>query len=155
MPFVQAAAYLPDYQFVVVGAWKDEAINDLRAIATPNVAFTGRVSDAELLEYYRAAWVYVQASAHEGFGLSLAEAMLAGCIPVIARVGSLPEVVGEVGIYMLSNSAEAVAKGIRQALTLGTVARQQVRDRILACFPLENRRQALLRLVESQLNARL
>jgi glycosyltransferase involved in cell wall biosynthesis len=151
MPFVQAAACVPDCQFVVVGAWKDEAINDLRAIATPNVTFTGRVSETELLDYFRAASVYVQASAHEGFGLSVAEAMLAGCIPVVTRAGSLPEVVGEVGIYVSLNSAEAVAEGVRQALALGGEVRQQARDRILARFPLENRKHALWGFIESLL----
>jgi hypothetical protein len=69
----------------------------LRQAASPNVEFLGFVSDEELFSLYARASVYVQASMHEGFGLSVAEAMSAGCIPVVTRAGSLPEVVGDVG----------------------------------------------------------
>src|SRR5205823_11694196 len=63
-PFVRAAAFLPDVQLIVVGAWKDDAISHLQAIATPNVCFTGRVDDETLLRHFRHAAVYVQASLH-------------------------------------------------------------------------------------------
>ncbi len=54
-PFVRAAALLPDVDFVLVGNCKDDAIKYLRSIATPNVTFTGRVSNDALLDYYRDA----------------------------------------------------------------------------------------------------
>src|SRR5258708_5174109 len=66
-PFVRAAAHLPDVNFVLVGNWKDDAIEYLRSIATANVTFTGRVSNDALLDYYRKAAVYVQPSLYEGF----------------------------------------------------------------------------------------
>src|SRR5215204_3910830 len=67
-PFVRAAALLPDVRFVLVGDWQDDAIEHLRSIATGNVSFTGRVAGETLLNHYRNASVYVQASLHEGFG---------------------------------------------------------------------------------------
>ncbi len=88
-PFVRAAALLPGRRFVVVGAWLDDAIEQLRAIAPPNVTFTGRLSDAQVQDQLRRAAVYVQASLHEGFGMSLAEAMAAGCVPVVTRAGPM------------------------------------------------------------------
>ena len=66
-------------RFLFVGRWHDDAIEELRAIARDNVTFTGWLSDAELHAVYRRAAVYVQASRHEGFGMAIAEAMLAGC----------------------------------------------------------------------------
>jgi glycosyltransferase involved in cell wall biosynthesis len=142
-PFVRAAALVPDAQFILVGAWVDDAIEHLRAIAPPNVTFTGRVADDALWDYYRRASVYVQASAHEGFGLSLAEAMLAGCVPAVTRSGALPEVVGDAGVYTSSQDPGDVALAIRSALEQPSIARLEARQRVLTCFPTAARRQAL------------
>src|SRR5882672_1886328 len=137
--FVRTAALLPDVSFVLAGAWQDNAIDHLRAIATPNVTLTGWLSDEALGDYYRKASVYVQPSLHEGFGLSVAEAMLAGCIPVVSRVGSLPEVTGNSGIFVDTPAPAAIAKAIAEALTYPEEARAPIRQRILDEFPLEKR----------------
>ena len=146
--FVQAAALLPDVPFVVVGEWQDDAIDELRRIAPPNVEFTGRVPRERLDEEFARASVYVQASRHEGFGLALAEAMLAGCIPVVTRAGALPEVVGETGVQV-GFGADAVADGIRHALALPPEERIRARERVLREFPLERRRAGLVSVVEA------
>jgi glycosyltransferase involved in cell wall biosynthesis len=152
--FVQAAAQLPDVQFVLAGRWVDDAVDVLRPLAGPNVTFTGELPRAELDALFARASVYVQASAHEGFGLSLAEAMLAGCIPVATSVGALPEVVGEVGAQIDERSPEAVAAGIAKALELGAEERSRARDRILEHFPVVARRRALHAAVEGLLATR-
>jgi glycosyltransferase involved in cell wall biosynthesis len=145
-PFVTAAGLLPDVSFVFAGAWHDDAIDELRGIAGPNVEFTGWLSDDDLHAAYRRASVYVQASRHEGFGLAVAEAMLAGCVPVVMDVTAMPEVVGDAGVLISSQSPESVADGIRRALELGPNAHRRARERILLEFPLERRRDALLRI---------
>ena len=77
-----------------------------------NVEFTGWLSDEALLDVYRRSAVYVQASRHEGFGLAVAEAMLAGCVPVVMNVTAMPEVVGEAGVLIESQEPDEVAAGI-------------------------------------------
>ncbi len=149
-PFVRVAALLPDIPFVVIGAWRDDAIDRLRSIAGPNVTFTGWVSDEQLQDYFARARVYVQASRHEGFGLSVAEAMLSGCVPVVTRAGALPEVVGETGIYVDSPTPENVAIGVRRALELDWGTR--ARDRIVTQFPLAKRKQKLYALIDQVLH---
>jgi glycosyltransferase involved in cell wall biosynthesis len=151
-PFVRAAAHLPDVKFVVVGAWADDSIEHLRSIASPNVTFTGRVSDAELLDWYRRASVYVQASLHEGFGLSVAEAMLAGCIPVVTRRGSLPEVVGEQGLYCDPPDPSEIASTVRIALNSPASLREAARQRVLSHFPMQQRKRALEQLLQNGWN---
>jgi len=146
-PFVRTAALLPDVNFVLAGAWKDGAIEYLRAIATPNVTFTGWLSNEELWDYYRKAAVYVQASLHEGFGLSVAEAMLAGCIPVVTTAGALPEVVGNFGVSISEPRPAIIAKAIAEALTHRDETRLLIRQTILDRFPLKKRGQALDQLI--------
>jgi glycosyltransferase involved in cell wall biosynthesis len=153
-PFVEAARQLPDVRFVFVGKWHDDAIELLRGLAPDNVTFTGWLSDEELHECYRRASVYVQASRHEGFGLAVAEAMLAGCIPVVVNVTAMPEVVGEAGVLVPSQLPEDLAEGVRRALALGPDAHRRARERIKTAFPLERRREALLRVAEEALAPR-
>jgi glycosyltransferase involved in cell wall biosynthesis len=147
--FVRAAASLPDVQFVLAGAWKDDSIDHLRSMATTNVSFTGYLSETDLIDLYKRASIYVQASLHEGFGMSLAEAMLAGCIPVVTQAGALPEVVGEYGFICETGYLDAIEKSIRCALDAPAENRIQVRDHILTSFPLAKRKQALTCLLQS------
>jgi glycosyltransferase involved in cell wall biosynthesis len=150
-PFVRAAALLPEVEFVLAGAWRDDAVERLRAIATPNVTFTGWVDDATLLDYYRRASVYVQASTHEGFGMSLAEAMLAGCLPLVTRVGAMPEVVSDCGIYITPHES-AIARAIQESIGLPDLHRARARMRVLDQFPLEKRQRAFEQLIDRMLN---
>lgn len=153
-PFVEAAAQLPDVEFVLAGKWGDDAIEELRALAGPNVRFTGWVEHDALHELMRTAAVYVQPSRHEGFGMAVAEAMLGGCIPVVTGAGALPEVVGDAGVQVDSPSPGEVADGIRRGLELAEDrdARARARERVLEEFPLSRRRQGLQRAVEDLLS---
>jgi glycosyltransferase involved in cell wall biosynthesis len=154
IPFVQAARELPDVRFVLAGAWLDGAVDELRAIAAPNVELTGWLSDEDLHAAYRRSAVYVQASRHEGFGLAVAEAMLAGCVPVVMNVTAMPEVVGDVGVLIESQRPADVADGVKGALAMGSDAGQRARERILTTFPMERRREGILRVVDEALAGR-
>ena len=78
--------------------------------------------------------MYVQASAHEGFGLSVAEGMLAGCIPVTTRAGALPEVVGDIGIQVEGQDPAQLAAAISAALERDDHERAAARERVLQAF---------------------
>lgn len=143
MPFVKAAKFLPDIRFVHAGPWLDGSIAELRRVATPNVEFLGFVSDEVLAQLYCDASVYVQASLHEGFGMSLAEAMASGCIPVVTRCTALPAVAGDCGVYIAEASPEAIASGITVALKSSYSQRISARKRILETFSLAQREHGL------------
>jgi glycosyltransferase involved in cell wall biosynthesis len=151
-PFVAAAAELPDVSFVLAGKCIDDAVDELRRIAPDNVRLAGWVGDDELLELYGRSAVYVQASQHEGFGVSVAEAMLAGCIPVVTASGALPEVVGEIGVQVEGTAPQQMAAGVRAALAMDPSARARARDRVLREFSVDDRRRALYELVERALS---
>jgi glycosyltransferase involved in cell wall biosynthesis len=153
-PFVRAAALLPHVRFVVAGRWKDQTIEGLRSLATSNVEFTGWLDDLTLMEYYRRASVYVQVSRHEGFGMSVAEAMLAGCIPVVTAAGALPEVVGNCGVYCPSQEPARVAAAIRQALESTEEARYKARERVLTNFQPQVRAESIARIVAAAVPVR-
>ena len=76
--------------------------------------------------------------------MTVAEAMLAGCIPVVTSAGALPEVVGDTGVVVESPDPAAVAAGVNEALGLPEDARSRARERVLDRFPLEVRRRGLL-----------
>jgi len=140
--FVRAAKFLPDVEFVLIGKHIDDSIRYLKSIAPVNVKFTGFVSEDDLLKYYQRAKVYVQVSAHEGFGLSLAEAMLCECVPVVTNKGAIPEVVGDTGFYVPYGDPKATAEAIKEALK--SDRGKEARERIKRMFPIEKREEKLV-----------
>lgn len=145
--FVEAARYLPQVPFHMVGMTDDDSVNALKRVATPNVNFPGARYDQELVQTFATASVVVQPSEWESFGAAVAEGMLCECVPVVTRVCALPEVVGDCGVYVQERTPEALARGISDALQqpeMGPRARQRIMD----CFPLEKRRRELLEAVE-------
>jgi glycosyltransferase involved in cell wall biosynthesis len=63
------------------------------------VILTGFVPDDDLVFLYSRATALVLPSLMEGFGLPAVEAMACGTPVVSSRAGSLPEVVGDAGVY--------------------------------------------------------
>jgi glycosyltransferase involved in cell wall biosynthesis len=143
--FAQAAVLVPELSFVIAGRVLGDAGTELERVGAANLRITGWLQDDELADLYERAAVYVQASRHEGFGVSVAEAMLARCVPVVTRAGALPEVVGDTGVLLADGSPEAVAGGVREALELDTG--EDARTRVLQRFSVEQRRDGLLGLV--------
>ena len=96
------------------------APSQVRALGLENrVTFTGRLSEAELLEEYQRARVLILPSLFEGFGLPVAEAMACGTPVVTTRAGSLPEVVGddeEGGLLVPPKSPRALSQAIAKLL---------------------------------------
>ncbi len=144
--FVEAAAHVPEVEFVLAGKYEDDAAQELRAGATENVRLTGWLEDDELRNLFDSASVYVQASRHEGFGVSVAEAMLARCVPVTTRAGALPEVVGDTGVLLDDTEPATVALGVREALHLDTG--EAARQRVLEHFSVRQRRDGLFALLD-------
>jgi glycosyltransferase involved in cell wall biosynthesis len=140
---------MPDVDFVIAGAAQPEAIDRLRRAAGSNVRFTGFVSSAELEGLMRTSKVIFQPSLHEGFGMSVAEAMLHGAIPVVSQRFSLPELVGDAGFYGDPENPSTLKQSIRNALEAGPSASLVARSRIIREFSLNRRRTALLSLVNS------
>ncbi len=96
-----------------------------------HVRFLGFVSDHTLAALYRLAAVFVFPSLYEGFGLPPLEAMASGTPVVTSNVSSMPEVAGDAALLVDPCDEEAIAGGVRRALTDETL-RADLRARGLA-----------------------
>jgi alpha-1,3-rhamnosyl/mannosyltransferase len=80
------------------------------------IRFIGAVSDADAAALYSACELFVFPSLHEGFGLTPLEAMSCGAPVVCSNTSSLPEVIGNAGLFFDPNDAGDMAKAIQMAL---------------------------------------
>jgi glycosyltransferase involved in cell wall biosynthesis len=78
-----AAAFLRDVRPQLPDAELWMVTRDAPADPGPGIRVLGRLSDAELADAYRRAWVFSLPSSYEGFGIPYAEAMASG-LPVVA-----------------------------------------------------------------------
>lgn len=147
--FIGAASEVPEARFVLVGRAWDDSVDELRKMAPDNVEISGWLQDDELRQLLARAKVYVQVSYVEGFGLALAEAMAAGCVPVVTAAGAIPEVVGRTGIFVSYNDVPSLAAGVRQAIqSQGGI---DARNRIIAGFRVDQRAEELRAVIGSLL----
>ncbi len=110
----------PEAQLYLVGSFRDQPQYHARLVALRDalglqsaVMFTGPVSLAALVTYYRRASVFCSLSEHEGFGVPLLEAMHLG-VPVVAYdAAAIGETLDGGGIKLprkdLPEAAEACA----------------------------------------------
>jgi phosphatidyl-myo-inositol dimannoside synthase len=124
----------PALRYVIVGDGPEK--NHLESLAaelgvTSNVTFLGRVPEAQLLEAYRSADVYVQPSVvvdgvTEGYGIAFLEAGAAG-LPVIGgRCGGVVEAVvdGVTGLLVTPGDEADFVKAVSSLLSDGDLRRR-------------------------------
>ena len=71
----------------------------------------------DLPAVYNGAAALVLPSFYEGFGLTALEAMACGIPTVVSNRGSIPEVVGDVGLMIDPDRPESLVDGLRRILT--------------------------------------
>lgn len=144
--FIKTAPLVPEINFRLIGEIDSRLHHEITKTASDNLSVVGRVDFETLLKEMQNASVYVQVSAHEGFGCSLAEAMLCKAIPVVTNAGAIPEVVGDCGYYVPFDDPVSTAKAIRKALEdkkRGEMARRRITNE----FPLAMREEKLTGLI--------
>jgi glycosyltransferase involved in cell wall biosynthesis len=113
---IAAVERLEGVTLVVAGPERDQEISG-RLRASPRCRVVGRVDGQTLERLYKSAGAVVVPSLYEGFGLPVVEAMARGKVVVAARNSSLPEVGGEVAVYVDDpNDAGALAAALDRAL---------------------------------------
>lgn len=101
----------PVPQFPQVIAAVDQAKVQSSDILTP-----GFISDEDMLDLYTMATAYINPSHFEGFGLGPLDAMTYGAPVITAKNTSIPEVVGDAGLYYETNNATDLAERITELL---------------------------------------
>jgi glycosyltransferase involved in cell wall biosynthesis len=149
---IESARSVPEARFVLIGETsKEEAVAETRRNAPSNVVFHDKFTyGEELLKFYQRASVYVQVSAHEGFGIANTEAMACECIPVVTNTTALPEVVGDAGFFVPFGDVPATAQAIRRALASPELGKK-ARARVVENFTAANHERTLLAEVRSVL----
>lgn len=105
------------YPLVIVGGkgWNNSI--ELKEIGRTNgVVWLGYVSDADLGELYKNAYIFAYPSLYEGFGLPIIEAAQFGVPSVTSNLSSLPEAAGNGGVQIDPLDAKSIAGGLQSLL---------------------------------------
>ncbi|MBS3052172.1 MAG: glycosyltransferase family 4 protein [Candidatus Aenigmarchaeota archaeon] len=102
---IESAKIMKETDFIIVGG--GSYIEKLKTNSPDNVFFTGPLKDKEIVNVYNKASIFCLPSLTEGFGITILEAMSAGCA-VTSTVD-----IGQCGNIMSSNSVNQIIKNIR------------------------------------------
>ena len=95
------------------------------------VSYIGQPEKSTLVKIYNAADVLVAPSLHEGFGITLLEAMACGTPVVTSNVSAMPEVVGDAGVLVDPTNARHIADAVLK-IQLDASFRRQLVEKSLA-----------------------
>lgn len=114
--FANAAAKSDKLKLLIVGDGSQRELMEHQAREagiTDKVEFAGRQPQSELQNYYDRIDILLMPSRSEGFGLTAIEGMARGCVPIVSRVGGLPEVVtADCGLLHNPDDIDDLAKKI-------------------------------------------
>ncbi len=121
----------PRLKLVICGkkGWLYEQILDQskKLGIADRVIFTGFAPNEDLPALIKGARAFVLPSLYEGFGIPPIEAQAVGTPVVVSRVSSLPEVVGESGIYIEDpESIDSIKIALDKVLNLKTSERIRI-----------------------------
>lgn len=91
-----------------------------------NVIFTGYIEAKDTPILMKGAEIFLFPSLYEGFGMPPLEAMACGTPVLVSNVSSLPEIVGEAGIFVDPFSIDSIEQGL-----LSLTKNQRIRDELI------------------------
>lgn len=117
---VAARRSAPDLELRIVGTGPEKAA--LEALiaehdATEHISFTGRVTDDELVDLYRSAWMVASSSVREGWGMTLTEAAACGTPAVATRIAGHVDAISEGVSGLLADDGTDLARLIARVAT--------------------------------------
>jgi glycosyltransferase involved in cell wall biosynthesis len=128
---------VPDVQLVLVGdGYERPMLEELvaRHDAADWIRLPGRISEEQLVDWYRSAWAVVSVSGHEGWGMSITEAAACGTTAVVSDIAGHRDAVVDGVTGLLGVGDDEVADALTRVLTdeplrhrLQTAARERAR----------------------------
>jgi len=116
---VRMKAAVPDADATIVGdgPHRERFLEVARSLGADWIHWAGRVTDDELVEWYRRAWVVASASRREGFGLTLTEAAACGTPTVATRIPGHVDAVDEGRSGLLADSTDELGDRLAEVLS--------------------------------------
>ncbi len=151
--FIEMAINFPDSKFTLVGV-----SDTMKAKINPlpnNIKCYRFINKNDLLELFNRNSFYVQLSINEGFGCSLCEAMLSGCIPIGSDVGIISQIIDKTGFIIKKNNFNLIENTFKNALDLSFDEKEHfsklASKRIEENFPSELRERELIKIIEQSI----
>ncbi len=119
-----------EFDLVCVGGRQVFSKDEIEVIRNANIddsvkLFTD-VNDDELRSFYSSSYVFVYPSLYEGFGIPPLEAMACDTPVIASNVSSIPEVVGDAGMYFNPSSEEELLSCLNQIVDDAKLRKQLI-----------------------------
>ena len=123
--FAQIAAEFPEWKLIFIGRPGDaQTVAELEELLRGPVLreqaeWRRACSDAELRAWLASAEIFAMPSMHEGLGLSLQEALYAGCACLATRIGGIPDLLqdGENGMLVERANVNEMSHALKQLMS--------------------------------------
>ena len=110
----------PDLEAVIVGEGyrRDQLEQQIHEAGAERwISLPGHVSDDQLLDLYRRAWLLASASAREGWGMTLTEAAACGTPAVVTRIAGHVDAVAEGSSGLLADGRDDLRDAMGRVLS--------------------------------------
>ena len=108
------------------GGITDEESKILKDLKIYDKVFQKTGSDEMLANIYKYSSAFVYPSEYEGFGIPPLEAMNYGCPMVVSNKSSIPEVVGDAGLYFDPDNKEELIEKLKQVLFNSNIRKELI-----------------------------
>lgn len=147
--FKRIAKKIKDYKLVIIGRKQESDKTDFAGLiketndylGSDRIIYKEYVSDFTLEQLYKNADLFVSLSNYEGFGcFSMLEAMIYGCPLIAVKTSSMPELIGDSGVYTSHDNIQIIGDTIFNVLKDGNLRRKMSRSGLerIKLFSTEN-----------------
>lgn len=147
--FIELARRTPEYKFIIIGL-DTTRLSSLITHIPHNLDIAGLVIHNELPDYYSRAKYYCQFSRSESFGVSIAESMFFGCIPIVTNEGGMPEIIGDNG-YIVPRNTDQISELLMRLINVESDLQVAAHLRIITNFSLDKRKETLINKISNTL----